>query len=150
MILWLQDKVEVLEYHAVYVRSASSSFQLPSVLRLKSYIRPYFSIGVRLSRQNIFLRDNMTCQYCLKVFTEKKLTIDHVVPLSKGGRHEWTNVVAACSSCNNIKGSRAPEEVGFRLLRKPMKPRWLPHRHLGLRDGQLPLAWMLYLRIKSS
>jgi 5-methylcytosine-specific restriction endonuclease McrA len=145
IILWFQDKVEVLEFHTVTVASPSRTFRLPAVMRLKQYIRPYLSLSVRLSRQNIFLRDHHTCQYCRKKFSEKKLTIDHVVPLSKGGRHEWTNVVTACSACNNKKGDKSPEKVNLRLLSSPEKPRWLPNRELELEDNRLPSAWRPYL-----
>jgi 5-methylcytosine-specific restriction endonuclease McrA len=145
MILWFQDKVEVLEFHTISVSSPSQTFRLPAVMRLKQYIRPYLSLSVRLSRQNIFLRDNHTCQYCYKKFSEKRLTIDHVQPLSKGGRHEWTNVVTACSLCNNRKGDKTPERANLRLLNQPVKPRWLPNRELELEDNRLPIAWRPYL-----
>jgi 5-methylcytosine-specific restriction endonuclease McrA len=145
MVLWFQGKVEVLEFHATTVNSPSRSFHLPAVIRLKQYIRPYFSLSVRLSRQNIFLRDNHICQYCYSKFPEKKLTIDHVVPLSKGGRHEWTNVVTACSKCNNRKGDKSPEKANLRLLATPEKPRWLPSRELELEDNVLPMVWRPYL-----
>ena len=100
---------------------------------------------VRLSRQNIFLRDSHTCQYCHHKFSEKKLTIDHVIPLSKSGRHEWTNVVTACSGCNNRKGDKTPEKANLRLLKRPEKPRWLPNRDLDLEGNLLPNAWRPYL-----
>jgi len=145
MILWLQDKVEVLEYHAMSVSSPSRTFQLPSVLRLKSYIRPFFTMKVRLSRQNIFIRDEFLCQYCLRKLPEKKLTIDHVLPLSKGGRHEWSNVVASCSTCNNIKGSRTPEQAGMKLRKRPTTPKWLPSRELDIRGDRMPTTWRPYL-----
>lgn len=143
--LWFQDKVEVLEFHSVSVNSPSRSYKLPAVVRLKQYIRPYLSLTVRLSRQNIFLRDNHICQYCHMKFSEKRLTIDHVVPLSKGGKHEWTNVVTACSSCNNKKGDKTPEKANLRLLTRPEKPRWLPNRDLDLEGNRLPSAWRPYL-----
>jgi 5-methylcytosine-specific restriction endonuclease McrA len=145
IMLWFQDKVEVLEFHKITVSSPSRTIALPAVMRLKQYIRPYLSLSVRLSRQNVFLRDNHTCQYCLHKFSDKKLTIDHVIPLSKGGRHEWTNVVTACSRCNNLKGDKSPERVGMRLARAPVKPRWLPSRDLALEDGLLPVSWRPYL-----
>lgn len=145
IVLWFQDKVEVLEFHTVTVASPNQSFRLPAVMRLKQYIRPYLSLSVRLSRQNIFLRDNHTCQYCYKKLSEKKLTIDHVIPLSKGGRHEWVNVVTACSRCNNVKGDKSPEKVGLKLLTRPEKPRWLPNRDLDLEGNALPVAWRPYL-----
>lgn len=108
-------------------------------------MRPYFSFRVRLSRQNIFLRDNHECQYCGKKVSEKKLTVDHVVPLSRGGRHEWENVVAACSSCNNRKGNKALEKTEMRLKRPPHRPQWLPIREFDFATGHLPLAWKIYL-----
>ncbi|MGE4131181.1 MAG: HNH endonuclease [Bdellovibrionales bacterium] len=145
ILLWFQDKVEVLEFHATQVSSPSQSFHLPAVLRLKTYIRPYLSLTVRLSRQNIFIRDGHTCQYCYEKFAEKKLTIDHVVPISKGGQHEWTNLVTACSACNNRKGDKTPERANMRLLRKPERPRWLPNRDLDLEGNRLPMAWRPYL-----
>ncbi len=143
--LWFQDKVEVLEFHTATVSSPSRSYQLPAVIRLKQYIRPYLSLSVRLSRQNIFLRDNHICQYCHRKFSEKRLTIDHVLPLSKGGKHEWTNVVTACSLCNNKKGDKSPEKANLRLLTRPEKPRWLPNRDLDLDGNRLPMAWRPYL-----
>lgn len=145
MIMWFQEKVEVLEFHSAVVHSPSHTFQLPAVIRLKTYHRPYLALTVRLSRQNIFLRDNHICQYCYNKFNEKKLTIDHVVPLSKGGRHEWTNVVTACSKCNNRKGDKSPEKANLRLLNRPEKPRWLPNRELELEDNALPNSWRPYL-----
>ena len=143
MILWLTDKVEVLEYHATEVHSATRSFRLPAVMRLKTYIRPYLSLSVRLSRQNIFLRDDHVCQYCLNKFPEKRLTVDHVTPMSRGGRHEWTNVVTACSRCNNRKGAHTVADAGLTLARKPVKPRWLPNRDLA--GDALPDQWRPYL-----
>ncbi|MGE3680702.1 MAG: HNH endonuclease [Bdellovibrionales bacterium] len=145
MILWFQDKVEVLEYHSTTVSSPSQTFQLPAVMRLKVYIRPYLSLSVRLSRQNIFLRDGHICQYCCQKFSEKKLTVDHVIPLSKGGRHEWTNVVTACSECNNRKGDKTLERANLRLLTRPQKPSWLPNRDLEVEDNRLPQSWRPYL-----
>jgi 5-methylcytosine-specific restriction endonuclease McrA len=138
--------VDVLEFHKTTVSSPSRTFVLPSVIRLKGYISPYFSMRVRLSRQNIFLRDHLTCQYCKKKLTEKRLTIDHVVPVSRGGRHEWTNVVAACSACNNRKGSRTPEQANMRLEKSPSVPRWLPSHELDVRPERTPPAWEPYLK----
>jgi 5-methylcytosine-specific restriction endonuclease McrA len=148
IVLWLQDKVEVLEFHATTVHSPSRTLHLPAVIRLKQYIKPYLSMSVRLSRPNVFLRDEHICQYCLVRFAEKRLTIDHVVPLSKGGRHEWTNVVTACSACNNRKGDKSLEKANLTLLRRPIRPKWLPNRDLELEDNRLPETWMPYLMAK--
>lgn len=145
MILWFQGKVEILEFHEVTIHSATQTFFLPSVMRFKKYLTPRFSIGVRFSRQNVFLRDDHTCQYCNKHFPEKTLTLDHVVPLSKGGGHHWENVVTACSSCNNKKGSMSVEKANLRLLKMPKKPHYLPNRELEWKAQGLPQAWSPYL-----
>lgn len=145
IILWLQDKCEVLEFHSVYVNSASQQFQLPSVLRLRKYISPYLSARVRLSRQNLFMRDGQTCMYCGQKFAEKKLTVDHIKPLSKGGKHEWTNVVTACSPCNNKKGNLTPKEARMPLLTRPVRPKWLPSRDFQGGKGRWPTSWEVYL-----
>lgn len=145
ILLWLQNKVEVIEFHRQTVASPSRHFLLPSVLRLKTYVKPHYASGVRLSRQNIFLRDHSTCQYCRTRISEKKLTIDHVVPLSRGGTHTWTNVVAACSSCNNKKGSKTPDQANMKLLKIPVAPKWLPNQELDVRTDRMPSAWQPYL-----
>lgn len=145
--LWFQGKVEILEFHSIEVSSPSVSFSLPAVLRFKSYFRPYFSFGVKFSRRNVFLRDKNTCQYCYRVFPEKKLTIDHVIPLSRGGEHNWTNVVTACGSCNNKKGSLSVEQANLRLLKVPIKPKHLPQSEIGGQRQTYPENWQIYLKI---
>lgn len=146
IILWLQDKVEVLEFHLTAVSSPSVSFKLPSVMRLRQYVRPYFSFKIRLSRQNVFLRDDFQCQYCGENFPEKKLTIDHIVPVSKGGRHEWQNVVAACSKCNNKKADKTLDQCKLKLLKNPARPQWLPVKEIDfLRSTNLPHSWKYYI-----
>jgi 5-methylcytosine-specific restriction endonuclease McrA len=145
--LWFQGKVEILEYHSVEVRSPTVSFALPAVLRFKSYFRPYFSFGVKFSRKNIFLRDSNTCQYCYKEFPEKKLTLDHVVPICRGGPHDWNNVVTACSACNNKKGSLSLEQANLRLLKVPRKPKYLPSDEFSsAAREQVPENWQNYLK----
>ena len=78
---------------------------------------------VKLTRNNIFERDNFTCQYCAKQFERKDLNIDHVMPRDRGGRTTWENVVASCVPCNTRKGNRLPHEASMLLLRKPKKPK---------------------------
>ena len=126
LLLWFQGKVEVLEYHSSQVCSARETFYLPSVLRLKKYVAPRRALRLKFSRENIYLRDNYTCQYCAKRLTAKDLTLDHVVPASKFGRKDWTNMVTACRSCNHRKGNRTPIGAGMPLLSEPRIPNWLP------------------------
>jgi 5-methylcytosine-specific restriction endonuclease McrA len=103
------------------IRTPSRRIRIPRVIQLVHYDRvPHRE--VRFTRRNIFYRDRNRCQYCGGVFVQRDLNLDHVVPLSRGGRSEWTNVVAACVPCNGHKGNRFPEEAGMRLIRQPKKP----------------------------
>jgi 5-methylcytosine-specific restriction endonuclease McrA len=145
LLLWFQGKVEILEYHTVSARSASASFQLPSVMRLKKYISPRRSTRLRFSRENIYLRDDHTCQYCAQKFAARDLTLDHVVPASKFGRKDWTNVVTACRSCNHRKGNRTPLGAGMPLLNEPIIPTWLPVIQPHFQIDDIPEEWRPYL-----
>jgi 5-methylcytosine-specific restriction endonuclease McrA len=151
LILWFQDKVEVLEYHTVFARSARSNLKLPSVLRLKSYVKPRGTGAVRFCRENVYIRDNFTCQYCGDRLSAKQLTLDHVVPASKNGKKIWTNVVSACRSCNQRKANRTPLTANMPLLSEPKVPSWLPSRELEIQIGldNAPASWMEYLRFKA-
>jgi 5-methylcytosine-specific restriction endonuclease McrA len=114
-----RGKAEVIEHGVGELRSAFQSFHLPSVIRLIYMIkrpRPQ----MRLTRREVFVRDHYTCQYCGK--QTKDLTIDHVMPRHRGGRHTWDNLVAACRSCNHKKAGRTPQEAHMRLLNEPARP----------------------------
>jgi len=93
-----------------------------------------------LSRRNVLRRDGFRCQYCQG---RDRLTVDHVLPKSRGGRHVWTNLVAACNQCNNKKGNRIPEEAGMPLRRKPFRPSHV----MFIRDyvGTVAESWKPYL-----
>jgi 5-methylcytosine-specific restriction endonuclease McrA len=97
------------------------SIRIPRVIQLVYYDRVP-QREVRFTRRNIFYRDKSRCQYCGKIFVQRDLNLDHVVPLSQGGRSGWTNVVTACVPCNSRKGNRTPAEAGMRLVRQPRKP----------------------------
>lgn len=103
------------------LHSVSQSFPLPAVIRLHKYINlPYR--GVVLTRQNIFKRDGMTCLYC---DSKRDLTLDHVIPRSKGGKSSWTNLATACKKCNARKGDSTPEQAEMKLRTIPYKPSFL-------------------------
>lgn len=117
-------KAEVVEAAADQLRSAQLSMHAPSVVRLAYYVRrPYPQL--RVSRKGIFARDGHRCQYCGA--TDVMLTLDHVLPISRGGGHSWTNLVACCVQCNNFKGNRTPEEAGMELAQRPYRPRFTPY-----------------------
>lgn len=153
LLMWFQEKVEILEYHKAMARSVSSSFQLPSVLRLKAYVKPKKLDGVRFCRENVYIRDNYTCQYCAVKFTYKELTIDHVLPASQGGPKTWTNIVTACRCCNQTKANRTPEKAKMPLLKQPKAPQWLPVIDFHLdeeKEAKAPPTWKDYLRFKTN
>lgn len=145
LVLFFQGKVEILEVHSTVVYSAASSFQLPSVIRLKRYVPIQKTTRLKFSRENIYLRDNYTCQYCAKPFPYKELTLDHVVPASKFGRKDWTNVVTACRKCNHRKGNRTPLGAGMPLLNEPRIPTWLPIVEPQFQIEDIPEEWRPYL-----
>lgn len=116
-----RGKAEVLEHGRGHLRSASSIFPLPSVIRLIYLIkrpRPQ----MRLSRREVFNRDRHTCQYCGRRGS-RDLTLDHVLPRHRGGRHTWDNLVTACKTCNHRKAGRTPAEAKMHLPVEPVQPR---------------------------
>jgi len=113
------------------VRAVNFSFRVPQVIVLNLYGNIPRK-EVVLTRRAIFDRDNNTCQYCGKKMRKDKLTIDHVIPKSRGGGEAWDNLVLACFECNAKKRNKSHEEMGMKLIRKPKKPRWMPHVGLGL------------------
>lgn len=120
LCLELYNKVDVLEYYDdVLVRSAYNSFMLPAVLRVRFFIQRKAGGRVPINRRNVFLRDNNTCQYCS---SRSDLTIDHVVPLSRGGDWSWNNLVTACSDCNSKKGAKTLRQLGWKLGKQPAEP----------------------------
>jgi len=117
--LILMEKASLIENGRGEFHSATKSFPIPSVIRLESMVhRPHPK--VKLTRREIFRRDNYTCQYCGKQYGA--LTIDHIIPKHLGGTQSWTNVVTACAMCNHQKGGRRLQDTNMRLIRKPQEP----------------------------
>jgi 5-methylcytosine-specific restriction endonuclease McrA len=141
-VLVLLQKAELVHAREdIMLRSPSSEYPWPSIIRLKRYVRfPYRK--VMLSRPNIHRRDGHRCQYC---GCRDRLTIDHIIPKSRGGRDTWDNLVSACIPCNNKKGDRTPDEAAMPLRRKPYRPSHV----MFIRDyvGTLDEGWKPYLFI---
>ncbi|NPV77850.1 MAG: HNH endonuclease [Anaerolineae bacterium] len=115
----LTDKATLVLNGRGEIHTSRKTYPAPSVIRLQYMVhRP--RIRIKLTRREIFRRDNHTCQYCGK--NGGILTVDHVIPRHLGGQHVWTNVVTACSTCNHRKGGRTTEEADMRLLRQPKEP----------------------------
>jgi 5-methylcytosine-specific restriction endonuclease McrA len=111
------DRVNIVSEYDTAIHSASAEFKLPSVVSLKTYVKP--SRSPAFTRFNVFLRDKFMCQYC---GSNDDLTFDHVIPRSKGGQTTWDNVVAACSPCNLTKGGAMPKEARMFPAQWPKVP----------------------------
>lgn len=140
LVLCIVGKATAVEEYDEEVNSPSLSFKIPSVIVLKNVVK-FMNQGLRPTRSNIIWRDHNKCQYCTCDFTTSELTLDHVVPRSRGGKNTWTNLVACCKKCNQAKRDRTPEEAGMELLRKPLKPHNSILRHA---HGIEPI-WNIYL-----
>lgn len=136
------DRVNIVAEYDRVVRSPSIEMRLPSVVALRDYVRP--ARYPAFTRFNLFLRDGFQCQYC---GVEGEMTFDHVLPRSRGGRTEWTNVVAACSPCNLRKGSGTLRESRMRLSRDPCRPTVHQLREVGRRfpPNHLHESWADFL-----
>lgn len=116
VVLVIKGKAERVEHNGKLVYA---DFPLPTVIRLRHYVRvPYKDIP--RTRRNLLQRDNHTCQYC--GYSGDGLTLDHVVPRSRGGGDTWENMVTACVRCNVKKGNRTPREANMPLFSQPRKP----------------------------
>jgi len=144
MVLMLKGVAQAEEISHSQVHSASRALPVPSVIRLVAY-RHIPQQTRALSRKNILLRDRNTCQFCRRTLPASELTLDHVVPRSRGGRSSWENLVACCYQCNNRKGDRTPEEAGLALVRRPRPFTLHTSRQLMRLIGNKDEKWRKYL-----
>ncbi|MGI9659328.1 MAG: HNH endonuclease [Gaiellaceae bacterium] len=140
LVLVFKEKAEVVEQDARELRSASRRFPWPHVIRLMSYVRVPRVTQRKVSRKALFARDGFRCQYC---GIAGKLTLDHVVPRSRGGRSVWENIVASCAPCNLRKADRLPEEVAMHPHKKPRPP--APSLFITLSAPAVSERWEPYL-----
>ena len=112
------------------LQGVSVRLRIPQVILLRLFDR-YPKKEVKFTRNNVFERDQNTCQYCGKVFDRTDLNLDHVIPRQAGGATTWENIVCSCIPCNTRKGNKSPQAAGMRLIRTPRKPRWRPFVHLS-------------------
>lgn len=127
------------------VRTVNRAIKIPRVIILQVFDR-LPSVRVRFSRQNIYLRDNSTCQYCGKKKARTELNLDHVIPKSRGGRTTWENIVCSCIRCNLRKGGRTPAEANMQLSRVPRRPHWTPFTRPS--EGRRPYeAWRPFINM---
>lgn len=145
--LCFQAKVDIIENHEIFVKSMRTKHSLPSIIRLRTYINFKPFLRQQFTRTNVFRRDEYICQYCGIEFDSAKLTLDHVIPVSRGGKKCWDNIVSACQECNQKKADRTPKEARMNLLKQPSAPKWNPYVSLGIRAREsIPETWKFYLK----
>jgi 5-methylcytosine-specific restriction endonuclease McrA len=124
------------------VRTVSLAIRVPEIIVLSSY-DAVPKKKIPFTRRNIYKRDDFTCQYCGRRMASEELSIDHVLPRSRGGRTSWTNCVLSCIRCNVRKGNRTPEEAGLDLLVRPKQPRWEPTVTIPV--GKRRVSWAKFV-----
>ncbi len=141
IVLLYLGKAELIEAHeGRAVRSVSTTMPFPSIVKLSMFVKVPFK-RIILSRKNILRRDGHRCMYCGR--GDLTLTIDHVMPISRGGEDSWENLVCACVKCNNRKGDRTPDEAHLLLLRRPMRPNHVTF--ISHFVGRMDERWKPYL-----
>lgn len=125
------------------VCSVRLAFRIPEIILLTVY-DGIPRAEVPFSRRNLCIRDRYACQYCGARITGQSLTIDHLLPRSRGGACAWENCVVACMHCNERKGNRTPSEAHMRLLRHPRRPRWTPSFSVPLNHRRT--SWQKFIR----
>jgi 5-methylcytosine-specific restriction endonuclease McrA len=141
VVLLLKDKAEVIEHGEWDLHSATQTINRPVVIRLVTYVRiPRDTHRRKITRRAVFARDGWACQYC---GSRSSLTVDHVIPRSKGGPSSWENIVASCAPCNRRKGDALLRQAGMRLLKQPRTPN--PNVFIHVASPTIPVAWQAYL-----
>lgn len=134
-------KAELVHGRERVIASTSFEMRMPSIIRMLYYIkRPMQKVA--LTKKNILIRDNHACQYC-GVHGDRFMTVDHVIPKSRGGPSQWENLVCACMRCNNRKNNRTPHEANMKLVRKPRQPKYIPW--IQIKRNTLPDEWGKFL-----
>jgi 5-methylcytosine-specific restriction endonuclease McrA len=141
-VLILKNRAEILEEGDWALHAESVTLARPVVIRLLAYVRiPRDAHRRKITRRAVFARDRWTCQYC--GHERGNLTVDHVVPRSKGGRSTWDNIVTCCAPCNRRKGDRLPVQAKMVPARKPKAPNATIFIHVA--TPTIPAAWERYL-----
>jgi 5-methylcytosine-specific restriction endonuclease McrA len=140
-VLLLKEKAELIEHADWALRSENVTLARPVVIRLVTYVRvPHDTHRRKITRRAVFARDSWTCQYC---GSRGNLTVDHVLPRSKGGTSSWDNIVTSCAPCNRRKGDALLRHAGMRLRHKPRSPG--AHVFIRVASPTIPVAWRQYL-----
>lgn len=133
------------------IRTSRTEIRVPEIIVLSEYER-LPKREVKLTRRNLLIRDNYTCQYTGRRISMDTGTIDHVVPRSRGGASTWENLVMCCLEVNAKKADRTPDEAGLKLLKKPERPKWSPvyARFARLASSNVPLSWTQFVKVEGN
>jgi 5-methylcytosine-specific restriction endonuclease McrA len=149
---WREVSHRTLKGHAAtspdVLRTVSTAFMLPQIIVVTLYDRMPKK-DVKLTRQNIFIRDKHTCQYCGRYFEARDLNLDHVIPRDKGGRTTWENLVTSCVRCNTRKSNKLPSEARMFPLQEPRPPRWRPF-FSAVRGMKTCESWRYFLDLEQA
>jgi 5-methylcytosine-specific restriction endonuclease McrA len=149
--LIMKGRVEAACEEATELSSISIDLHVPVVMRLRHYVNVP-QRGARWSRRAVLRRDRYTCAYCgirpgelrrTYILSRQDFTVDHILPVSRGGRNSWGNTVCACWACNQRKGNRTPHEANMKLRWEPKRPRV----NYLVASGEVPTVWRFYLEI---
>jgi 5-methylcytosine-specific restriction endonuclease McrA len=141
--LLLKERAEPVASESVPLISPGRILTIPTVLRLKLYVNVPRRLPPAWTRRGLLARDSYTCAYCGKSCSPREATVDHVLPVSRGGRSSWGNTVTACCRCNQRKADRTPHEAGMKLLIEPK----LPRASYLVVGGQAPAAWKVWIEL---
>lgn len=131
-----------------YIHTIRLRILIPKVMLLRSYDRLPVS-EIKFNRENVFIRDNFTCQYTGKRCKASDLTLDHVIPRERGGRTSWENIVTCRRDINSMKANRLPYEAGLKLIRKPVRPKWRPFSAV-VAASNIEQEWEHFLPVERS
>lgn len=134
---WLELRPEEDEHK---IRCIDFAIKIPEIVVLTQYSRVP-RVGLVFNRRNVYTRDNYTCQYCGKQDSTENLSIDHIIPRSRGGRSTFENCCVACVTCNRKKADKLLKDSGLKLSKTPVKPKWAPSFH----NGQILSSWEKFL-----
>jgi 5-methylcytosine-specific restriction endonuclease McrA len=133
------------------IRTSRTEIRVPEIVVLSEYER-LPQREVKLTRRNLLVRDNYTCQYTGRRISMDTGTIDHVIPRSRGGLSTWDNLVMCCLEVNAKKADRTPDEAGLKLLKKPERPKWSPvySRFARLASSNVPSSWAQFVKVEGN
>jgi 5-methylcytosine-specific restriction endonuclease McrA len=149
--LWLKGRVEAASLDSIELAGVTSTQHLPTVIRLRRFINVPRR-RARWSRKAVLQRDQYTCAYCGlrpgdqqrgRTMTKQDFTVDHILPVSRGGKNTWGNTICACPVCNQRKGNRMPHEANMKLRWEPK----IPRVNYLVASGEVPTTWKIYLEV---